>query len=283
MAKKKKQEEASGGAPEWMATFADLMNLLLCFFVLLFSMSTVDDAKANQVADSLSSAFGIFKDSGTSIFIDGELVNLGTAQLNELDEMINNMGQSSEDTGEEIKGLIDAIVNGEAKQVGEVIDNINKELTGAMYDKISELSAEDNLDDFVTYSFDENGSRYVLLNIDGSVLFDSGSAEIKQKNIPIVSKIGDILKQFEGHRIEIIGHTDNVPIKTGRYPSNMELSSARAISVANYLIDAKGMDPSRMSWSGKAHYEPVESNADEEGRAKNRRIEVKIYNIYNSN
>lgn len=281
MAKKKKQEEASGGAPEWMATFADLMNLLLCFFVLLFAMSSVDESKFSQLADSLSSAFNIFKDSGTSIFVDGDLINLGTAQLNDLGELIMNMGQTSEETGDEIKKLADAIESGEL-DAKEVSRELNKELTERMYNEVSEYIENSNLDGYLTYNIDENGSRFVDINIDGSICFDTGSAVLKEEYLPVLSKIGDILNQFNEHMIDIIGHTDSVPISTAKYPSNMELSTARSISVANYLADYKGMDRAMMRWAGRADYDFVDTNSTAEGRARNRRIEIRIYNQVNS-
>lgn len=286
MAKKKKQEDAPAGSPAWMATFSDLMNLLLCFFVLLFSMSNVDPAKFNKLADALSSSFSIFKDSGSSIFTEGQLINLGTAQLNELDDLINNMGEKSEETGEDIRDLVEENIEYIEQNVEffeEISEVVNEVLSEKMYDEISELVSEYNLDEeYVTYSMDENGSRYISLNVNGAILFDSGSAEIKSDYMPVVSKIGDILKQFDGHRIEIIGHTDNVPVRSGRYADNMELSSARAASVARYLRDKKQIQPEMLSWSGRADYDSVDTNSTEEGRRNNRRIEIKIYNLKES-
>ena len=95
MAKKHKQEEAPAGSPAWMATFSDLMNLLLCFFVLLFSMSSTDAAKYDDLSKSLSEAFSIFNGGGSSIG-DGQMISAGATQLNELDEYFNDMGKASQ-------------------------------------------------------------------------------------------------------------------------------------------------------------------------------------------
>ena len=95
MARKKKEEAPAPGSPAWMATFSDLMNLLLCFFVLLFSMSSVDTAKFNEMAQSLASTFSIFE-AGGAFFGDGNLVANGATQLNDLDEYKNTMGEPSD-------------------------------------------------------------------------------------------------------------------------------------------------------------------------------------------
>ena len=96
--------------------------------------------------------------------------------------------------------------------------------------------------------------KYVELLISGALLFDSGRAELKEECLPIISKLGDILKLYDDYLIEIIGHTDNVPMVSGLYPDNDHLSSARAISAKNYLVEEKGMDVATMKWSGKGEY-----------------------------
>ena len=273
MARKKKQEDAPAGSPAWMATFSDLMNLLLCFFVLLFSMSSVDEAKYDELVESLSSAFSFFSGGASSIG-DGQLINMGTAQLTELDEYYNNMGQTTDETGENIEKSYE--------EYKEALEQENKEATEAMYDKISELTTSNNLDDYIELSTDPEGSRYVQVNLNGSILFASGDAELKEEILPIMSKIGDILKIYDGYRIAIIGHTDNIPITSSRYQSNMHLSSARAITVAQYFIDVKGFDAATIEYTGRGESDPVADNSTSEGRAKNRRVEIRIYNLLNS-
>ncbi len=126
---RKKTEEAPKGAPEWMTTFSDLMNLLLCFFVLLFAMSNVDQEKFDQVAASLSSSFSIFS-GGKSSIGDGQLINMGVAQLNDFNQYFSNMGQTTESIdGEEIE------------QLKQLLAEANKAETEKMYDNITEMSA----------------------------------------------------------------------------------------------------------------------------------------------
>lgn len=272
LAKKNKQEEAKKGAPEWMATFSDLMNLLLCFFVLLFSMSSIDAEKYELIRASLNNSISIFM-GGSSAIQEGDLINSGISQLNELSEYYNVVGETSANTGEETE---------EADTMEEQLLQEKKKYSEEMYDEISELSEENNLSDYVNLSIDPD-YNFVKLSISGSVLFDSGRAEIKEEAKPILSKVGDILKVYDTYLIEIEGHTDNVKIvRSKTYKNNNWLSSARALNAAEYLIQTKGLDPKTLKYSGRGEYEPVASNSDEKGRAQNRRVEVKIYNELSS-
>ena len=277
MAKKKKDEGGGGGgAPAWMATFSDLMNLLLCFFVLLFSMSSVEESKWEQVVASMTSSFSIFSSGSTSIG-SGSLVGIGTSQLSNLDEYYSSMGQSSEETGDD---MIDKHEQ-ESKSAEDEVAEAGRQETAEMLDRISEMTERYSLYGDINVSADPEG-RYVELTVSGSLLFDSGSADLKADCLPLLSKVGDILKVYSGHFIDVIGHTDNVPMRSSRYHSNMELSSARAISTAMYLIDSKGLDVEKLSWTGRGEYEPIATNSTAEGRAMNRRVEVRIYNSFNS-
>ncbi|MCR5329681.1 MAG: flagellar motor protein MotB, partial [Lachnospiraceae bacterium] len=277
-AKKKKDEGGGGGgAPAWMATFSDLMNLLLCFFVLLFSMSSVEESKWEQVVASMTSAFSIFSSGSTSIG-SGSLVGIGTSQLSNLDEYYSNMGQSATEDGEDVLDKHDP----EAKTAEEELAEAGRQETAEMLDKIAEMTERYSLYGDINVSADPEG-RYVELTVSGSLLFDSGKADLKTECLPLLSKVGDILKVYAGHYIDIIGHTDNVPMsRTSRYRDNLELSSARAISATNYLVENKGLDIKKMSWTGRGEYEPIATNSTAEGRAMNRRVEIRIYNSFNN-
>lgn len=293
MARKKKADDAPKGSPAWMATFSDLMNLLLCFFVLLFSMSSVDTAKFNEMAQSFASTFNVFK-AGGAFFGEGNLVANGASQLNNLDEHKQTMGEESDsavdkdhpydemgDTDEllefyeekvaEMEGIIEDLKNKEAAK-----EEQKQEAASAIYDEITELAERYNLGADVEFSMDK-AYNYVKIDVKGSVLFEDNDAEIKKDAKAVLLKIGDILKEYDGFGIEIIGHTDNVPIKSGPYEDNDYLSAARAIETAQYLIEVKNLDASKISFSGKGEREPVDTNATADGRARNRRIEFRIY------
>ncbi|MBI5196549.1 MAG: OmpA family protein [Nitrospirae bacterium] len=115
------------------------------------------------------------------------------------------------------------------------------------------------------------------VNMVDKVLFDSGSAEVKKEGKQVLKRVGDILKKVADKQIKVEGHTDNVPISQKlmvKFPSNWELSSARATNVAKYLQDSAGLDPKLLTVAGYSEYRPIESNDTLEGRAKNRRIEI---------
>lgn len=300
---KKKQEDPPKGSPAWMATFSDLMNLLLCFFVLLFSMSSVDANKWEEIVASMTSAFSVFSDGSTSIG-DGTLVGMGTTQLSNLDEYYSSLGQTSTDSGEDMRnnpkqtdensdqnagqtpenqqgeGRDDEIKNGEGT-LEEALEAANRKETTEMVDAISEMTERYNISGLMEVGMDVNG-KYVELTISGAVLFDSGSAELKKDCLPLLSKVGDILKVYAGHNVEVIGHTDNIPMNSSKYSGNDILSSARAISVSHYLIDEKGVNVENISWTGRGEYDPIDTNATAEGRARNRRVEIRIYNSLSS-
>ena len=293
MARKKKEEAPAPGAPAWMATFSDLMNLLLCFFVLLFSMSSVDAAKFNEMAQSFASTFSIFE-AGGAFFGEGNLVANGATQLNNLDEHKNTMGEKDdsdtpkedifehegnteellkyyEDKVAELEGTIE-----ELEHLEEIMEAEKQEAATTVYDEVYELAQRYNLGDDVEFSMDK-AYNFVKIDVKGSVLFEDNKAEIKKDAKPVLLKIGDILKEYDDFGIEIIGHTDNIPIKSGPYKDNDYLSAARAIETARYLIETKNLDESKISFSGKGEREPVDTNATADGRARNRRIEFRIY------
>lgn len=333
---KRKPEEVKPGAPAWQSTFADLMNLLLCFFVLLFSMSTVDAQKFEMIAASFSETFSIFT-AGASAIGDGVLVSNGVSQLNELDQYINSTGKTADSATEindmsEYEALAELLEKLEelAQQIDEfekpsepldeetlamlleklqamaqLLDELeemglDKEQLKAMgmqmdefdamaqqmeaqklaaseelAENIQEAMSENNIDRSVDITFT---SQYVQLTLKGSILFDSGKSDLKQEALPLISKVAMILERYAKSTIEIEGHTDNVPISTSKYESNDILSSYRALSMFNYLVDNTSLDPAKLKHSGRGEYMPVADNSTPEGRAKNRRIEIKIYN-----
>ena len=290
---KKKPEEVKKGLDEWMGTFSDMMTLLMCFFVMLFAMSNVDEAKFDEVSQSFQQNFSIFK-GGAKAIGDGVLVSNGVSQLNMLDEYINSTGKVADSDTQETefeenaKGEQDSKLQKLAEQLGdsqeeikelqESIENLEAEkikLSEELAEKIEESLSENFMSDQVDVIFDAN---CVVLTLDGAFLFDSGKADIKTEAKPILSKVGKILNRYADNVIEIEGHTDSVPLNGGRYENNDVLSSYRALAVFDYLKDNASIDPSIMKHSGRGEYMPIADNSTPEGRAKNRRVEIKIYN-----
>ena len=290
---KRKPEEVKKGLDEWMGTFSDMMTLLMCFFVMLFAMSNVDEAKFDEVSQSFQQNFSIFK-GGAKAIGDGVLVSNGVSQLNMLDEYINSTGKVADSdtketefkenaTGEQdskLQELADQLgaSQEEIKELQESIENLEAEkmkLSEELAEKIEESLAENFMSNQVDVSFDAN---CVILSLNGAFLFDSGKADLKTEAKPILNKIGKILNRYADNTVEIEGHTDSVPLNGGRYENNDVLSSYRALAVFNYLKDNASINPSIMKHSGRGEYMPIADNSTPEGRAKNRRVEIKIYN-----
>jgi len=325
LGKRKRPESSSGGNAPWLNTFADLMNLLLCFFVMLFAYSDLSEEKFEALSMSMANSIGILEAGGSSVGQE-QLISSGMSQLNNLSKMFDSVGkrvhgtrdpEASLKAGDNFKeeGSKDNVLKGnqgvtgdkitegtdasgsdgsniggkndsQDKEIGldEAIERLQEEkkkLTGEMYDQVSDLRELYNLTGDTELKMDPQ-YQYVQLELKGSVLYDSGSADIRKEAEPVLKKIGKLLKRFEGYEIEIVGHTDNVPMVSGAFKDNNWLSTARALNAAQFLIDNCDLDPAHLKYSGRGEYEPVSSNATSEGRAKNRRIEIKIYNKYSS-
>ena len=271
---KRKQEDPPAGSPAWMATFSDLMNLLLCFFVLLFSMSSVDAQKFELIAASFSETFSIFSAGATAIG-EGMLISNGVSQLNMLDSYINSMGQAAH--AELTSDRLDK-EDAEIKEMEEKIAEAYTQYMEGLSETVQEAVNEGGLDQQIDVSFT---SQYVELTLKGALLFDSGSAVLKEESYPALAQIGIILERYADDSIEILGHTDNVPMSSGRFANNNELSDARALAVFDYLVANTTLDPANIIHAGCGEYQPVADNSTPEGRAKNRRVEIRIYNHLN--
>lgn len=268
---KRQEDTPAPGSPAWMATFSDLMNLLLCFFVLLFSMSTIQEDKWAAMVAAMNNTFSVFEGGSTAIG-DGILVSNGVSQLNELSEYINSTGklsdsESPEDQLDEYEEKLEALQ--EALQEKALQEN--EEIAELVEETVSEASLSDQID--VSFT-----AQYVQLSMKGALLFDSGSADLKENSKQVLDKVGVILERYSRGTIEIEGHTDNVPISSAKYASNEELSSDRALSVFYYLIKNTRLDVTQLKHSGMGDRVPIADNSVEEGRSKNRRVEIRIYN-----
>ncbi|MBP3339025.1 MAG: flagellar motor protein MotB [Lachnospiraceae bacterium] len=272
--KKKKQSEGGGaGAADWMQTFSDLMNLLLCFFVLLFSMSTVDAQKFEEVAASLKASYSIF-DGGAASLSEGSLISSGISQLNDLDDYYENMGTNQDESEETDVEDMEEFEEIRQEEMIEESEQIGEELQGDL--EMNGLLSEGSIDIEIT-------AQYVMLNLSGTALFDSSSADIKDESYEFLNKLGNVLKKYDDYQIEIVGHTDSRPMASGaKYKNNMLLSQARAYTIFEYLVNDKDMDAKTMKCTGRGEYEPIATNTTAEGRAQNRRVEIRIYNSYST-
>ena len=263
---KRKTDEPKAPA-RWITTFSDLMNLLLCFFIMLFAMSTIDQEKFQELVTSMSASFGVFQGSATSV-IEGTLVSSGVAELNDLGEKYQDMGLNFEGSSEVIAD------NYEEYKDQQIIEMYSQ--SEQMQEEIEQKLQDGEIGEQVEVTVT---AQYVQLTLSGSLLFESASADVRPESIPYVEKIGGILSGYDGNIIEIIGHTDSVPM-TGslKYEDNIDLSMGRAKTIALYAVENNGLNIKDILFSGKGEYDPLVSNATAEGRAQNRRVEIRIYN-----
>jgi chemotaxis protein MotB len=252
---KRKPEEQKAGAPEWMATYGDLVTLLLCFFVLLYAMSNVDQAKFAALAASFGAVPQSIFESGSAEAIN-ELLGNGIMEMP--DAHTGEVPERTETTEDN-------------RQAAQELEN--------MATSFKTYLAENQLEDKVTVDLTDT---YIKLNLPEEVLFDSGSAELKEGALPILDVLADALIAYPASDVEVEGHADDRPINTIQYKNNWYLSSARATEVTIYLVDSKGIHPDRIVPVGYGEYKPVASNDTAEGRAKNRRVEIVIRSKYDA-
>ncbi|MEH2942680.1 flagellar motor protein MotB [Lachnospiraceae bacterium KK002] len=273
---KKKKKDSGGGAANWMNTFADLMNLLLCFFVLLFSMSSVDVDKFEALVQSLEHSFSILPQGGSSIG-DGQMVAAGVNQLQLLDQYYKEAANSAskedgEDNEEEEKDPEQAL----KEEMAEAGLKESEE----MAEQIEQMAEEQGVAGQMEI---DSNAQFVRITLNGALLFDSGQSQIREDALPLVDKLSLILESYDSSLIDIEGHTDNVPISNEKYENNDVLSAYRAFAVKDYVLGKTALEAGKINATGCGEYSPVADNATPEGRARNRRVEIKIYNSYNSN
>ncbi len=288
MARRKQEEDSGGGgnAP-WMNTFADLMNLLLCFFVLLFSMSTVDATKYQAFITSFSDSISIFETRGDQIIGDANFPNSGTDQLVSISDFFKEFDQESTSDGEQSQTNPNTEntedTSREDMSLGQMQDELKKAQKAQLEDleqKVEGQAQEQGISNILEINTDAN-DRYVQISLKGAILFDVGEDRIKTEARPVLRKIARMLLPYRQNGIiQIEGHTDNVPISGVRFRDNMELSQSRAYSVYEFFKSntdfGKRNNIRNLKSAGRGEYEPVETNNTAAGRARNRRIEFKI-------
>ncbi|WP_293268276.1 flagellar motor protein MotB [Neptunomonas sp.] len=268
------------GLPGWLATFADLMSLLMCFFVLLLSFSEMDVLKFKQLAGSMREAFGVQNEikvedipKGTSII--AQEFSPGRPEptpINEIRQMTVNNDMNTLDIRSEV-GESENLDNqeGEAEQLAQMQQQMEDEAKEQAV-KFATALAQEIGDGSVEVETDE---RKIIIRVKEKGSFSSGSAALKFAYIPVMAKIRDILLEVEGG-VSIEGHSDNVPYSGRSFQSNWDLSSARALAVANELFDDSRIDQSQYQIIGHADSKPLVPNNSALNRAINRRVEIVI-------
>ncbi len=277
---KKKEQPAEEGSPAWMATFSDLMNLLLCFFVLLFASSTMDAGKIQKIMASFNNMnFSIMNESAASL-LSGDMMSGGVTQVPDIQSILTQAGKAIDgNPGEDNAATSSDAENLSDEELKSEYDKRGEEQSEEMYEEIVQMAESYRIDDQIILDYN---AHYVELDLNGSILFDSGKAEVREDSKMFLQKIARIVVKYKYCIIEIEGHTDNVPISTAKYENNRALSTERARNVYEYLMTQENFVDANMKIAGYGESKPIASNATEEGRAKNRRVVIKIYNQQNS-
>jgi len=249
MARRKRAEHHEEHMDEgWLLPYSDLMTLLLALFIVLFASSQVDQKKVAKMAEAFNAAFN---SSGSAAAI-----------LDDSPSMVEPTAEKDMPQNEDLSK--------KQKQMQE-----NAQLLD-LKKGIDQYIVENNLSKKLHTVLSEDG---LLIRIRDSALFPSGSAELIPGSRQFGSQIAKMLKNIP-QKVVISGHTDNVPISNGQFPSNWELSSLRAINFMKYLLDQDALPPERFSAIGYGQYRPIADNSTPEGKAKNRRVEVLIMRNY---
>jgi chemotaxis protein MotB len=246
----KKAHEEHENDERWLITYADLITLLMVFFLVLYSMSRTDAEKFKQLASGLSQVFG--KPAVSAIGVGGQPI-AGHALLPNKSE------------GDARKGSRNKKADGD----------LRKRRIQALKSDLDSLMEQRGISKSVTTKVDPRGPKLVMELAD-NLLFDPGSADLTPGAIDLLRPVGEVLGARQ-YNIRVEGHTDNVPISSGRFRNNFELSTARAVNVIMALIDNGALPPHLFSASGYGEYRPVASNDSTDGRAKNRRVDFVIY------
>ncbi|MEH6649580.1 MAG: flagellar motor protein MotB [Motiliproteus sp.] len=275
------------GAPAWMATFADLMSLLMCFFVLLLSFSEMDVLKFKQLAGSMREAFGVQNQIKTQDIPKGTSViaqefSPGRPEptpLNEVRQFTTDTEKRSLDVRQQ-EGRAE-FLDMDAGEAQELLQQMQQQEED---DAASQAEAESEAVTMAMALQEEIGQgsvdveareSKVIIRVRERGSFVSGAAELNADFVPIIAKIRDVLIEVTG-TVAVEGHSDNIPISTNEFESNWGLSSARALSVAQELFADPRIDQSRYQVNGYADTRPLVPNNSSSNRAQNRRVEIVI-------
>ena len=260
-------EEEKPGIPAWVVTFADLMSLLMTFFVLLLSFSEIDAMKFKQIAGELSKAFGVQRDvpvlqipEGTSPIFD----KFSPAPPEPT--VLNEVRQTKTTEAPELETL----KSPEEKAIKEAVEEAVQEQMDERVDAILTVLEPAIVDGRINVSQDQ---ARIIIRIEEKGSFPSGSANITYEFEGLLLDMAKVLADMPGD-IAIEGHTDDIPIRTSRFASNWDLSAARASAVANVLLAGQQLKPERVRVTGRADTKPRVANTSADNRAKNRRVEI---------
>ena len=261
MARKKKHEEHENHE-RWLVSYADFITLLFAFFVVMYSVSSLNEGKYRVLSDSMLASFRSPTKSLMPIQV-GNVVKSPSGSAVELPPMATNRVIEKTRRGKVGGGEGAGAGAGAGSAQGDAAQQALHKVANDLATAFARLIDED----LVTV---REGRLWLEVEIRAAVLFDSGSAQVKQDALPVVDRVVEILAGVP-NSVRVEGYTDNVPISSGQYRSNWDLSAARAGSMVHRLL-LRGLDPLRLSLAGYGEYRPIDDNASEAGRSRNRRV-----------
>ncbi len=244
MSRRKRRHEEHENTDRWLVSYADFITLLFAFFVVMYSMSSINEGKYRVLSDTMEEAFKTPPKSPDPIQIGEERKTLKTVESTI--EEINLIG-------------IKPTISPQSRQLERISNELQQNLAPLVDKKLVKITRD---------------KLWVKVEMNNRILFASGSARLTERGYPILEELAEVVRNLPNH-IDVEGHTDNRPIRTSIYPSNWELSAARAASVV-HLFTRNGVDPKRLSAIGYGQYRPVTDNATAQGRRSNRRVVMVI-------
>ena len=259
---RRKKEEEHENSERWLVSYADFITLLFAFFTTLYAISTVDAQKMGKMVVSMRASFdnNLFPPGSRTLSMDrGEGSNPSHREMLKAAD-----GRSAIQHGKNVKvqSPIQVDANGSVKSL--------QQLKASMETILSDDILKGRVQAYIE-------PRGLIISLGEGGMFDSASDQIKPGGKELLDKIAGSLISLE-NQVRIEGHTDNVPIRNSRFPSNWELSTARATAMISYLVAKFGFRPDLLSAAGYGEYRPAATNSTEEGRARNRRVDIVVLN-----
>lgn len=286
MSRKKEEHEKEPNHERWLVSYADFITLLFAVFVVLYAMSQVDKARVAKVIASTNEAFGMAKSSSAPVF---NVIDSDSANLVPIPDAVNQKTMAPEANTDRKKKIAELLK--EKAAIDEAFeapilepDQEDKVKKNKEHEKVRAESQDfkkikENIAAFledkgaVDKVSMEIGPRGLVISLKDTEFFDSGKAIVRPDSMVLLDNISAAIGQYS-NSVRIEGHTDNQPIKTALFPSNWELSTARATNIVHYLIKTHDLPAERLSAIGYGEYRPVADNRTEAGRQKNRRVDV---------
>lgn len=260
--RRNKQQDDEEMDESWLLPYADILTLLLALFIVLYSMSSVDAKKFEELSQAFNSVF---------VGDKGILENDEAVPPEIPDEDIPPIPKKEEGAGGETEDELDEDQLGlEQKAEVEELEKIQGRVDEYILDKALSNRFETSLT-----------KQGLLITIRDNVLFDSGSADVREENYKTATELSELLTMDPPREVVINGHTDDIPISTASYSSNWELSVSRSVNFMKLILKNEALDPQLFSAKGSGEFQPIASNETAEGRTENRRVEILVLPLIN--